>query len=396
MVQHWEVVGGSDKGGILVRAGQATTSEQLPQRLATGALVEQLELAAERLNFRKLSGDGPETGWVSIALKDKALLEKRDAPAAKAAAAVPSATAATASTASAAPAALAAPATEEPWSVKTGDYYVTLGVVFKKPGDDPQTQKMLKLTRKVGSIVHTTGKVWKGPTGGFWVELDISAGDSGAGEKPGYVLIDGNGFGTPGPCLQMANIEDGAPLVLKVLKPAGATAWDKMDEDKDIVVLQKTPISEVRTVIGMLFGVKTETVTVYGPSGGPLKDDSTVGDSGFDQHAKVKFESTEKALNLIVMTPVEEYEGQKLVDLPVKDSWTVGQAKELLCKLVGLEKKQMIVAKGKMGQRVSEDAHLSDGTLISAVGYKDGDEFAFIYLGGDLAVELAPFLARRK
>ena len=45
----WEVVGGGDKGGILVRAGQATSSEQLAERLATGALVEQLQLIGERL-----------------------------------------------------------------------------------------------------------------------------------------------------------------------------------------------------------------------------------------------------------------------------------------------------------------------------------------------------------
>lgn len=72
------------------------------------------------------------------------------------------------------------------------------------------------------SALETDGKAWilqlrrvlraemglrKGPTGGFWVELD-TAGDSGAGEKPGYVLIDGAGFGTPGPCLQKASKEE--------------------------------------------------------------------------------------------------------------------------------------------------------------------------------------------
>ena len=36
----------------------------------------------------------------------------------------------------------------------------------------------------------------------------MSSGDSGAGEKPGYVMIDASGFGTPGPCLQKAYVED--------------------------------------------------------------------------------------------------------------------------------------------------------------------------------------------
>ena len=40
------------------------------------------------------------------------------------------------------------------------------------------------------------------------MELDTSSGDSGAGEKMGYVLIDGSGFGTPGPCLQKASKEE--------------------------------------------------------------------------------------------------------------------------------------------------------------------------------------------
>ena len=41
---------------------------------AAGAVVEQVgELQGERLCFRKISGAGPETGWVSIRVKDKQL-----------------------------------------------------------------------------------------------------------------------------------------------------------------------------------------------------------------------------------------------------------------------------------------------------------------------------------
>merc|ERR1719382_1949756 len=53
---RWEVVGGSDKGGILVREGLDTKSTQLPERLATGAFVEEVELEGERLHYKKLSG----------------------------------------------------------------------------------------------------------------------------------------------------------------------------------------------------------------------------------------------------------------------------------------------------------------------------------------------------
>ena len=76
---RWKVVGGGDKGGILVREKKETSSEQLDARLATHAVVEELQLSGERLNFRKIEGEGPETGWVSIRLKGKELLVPLDA-----------------------------------------------------------------------------------------------------------------------------------------------------------------------------------------------------------------------------------------------------------------------------------------------------------------------------
>lgn len=69
------MVGGGDKGGVLVRQGKALTSEQLPQRLSTGALVKELKLEGDRLQFQLTeTGTGPATGWVSLKLKDKELL----------------------------------------------------------------------------------------------------------------------------------------------------------------------------------------------------------------------------------------------------------------------------------------------------------------------------------
>lgn len=73
--KRWCVVGGVDKGGILVRTGQETSSPEAASRLATGALVRQEELVGDRLSYTKLSGDGPETGWVSVKLKEKILME---------------------------------------------------------------------------------------------------------------------------------------------------------------------------------------------------------------------------------------------------------------------------------------------------------------------------------
>eukprot|EP00931_Biecheleriopsis_adriatica_P004620 TRINITY_DN106261_c0_g1_i1.p1 TRINITY_DN106261_c0_g1~~TRINITY_DN106261_c0_g1_i1.p1 ORF type:complete len:591 (+),score=117.41 TRINITY_DN106261_c0_g1_i1:29-1774(+) len=74
LVRHWKVVGGVGKGGIIVREGADLQSEQLEERLSTGAFVEAKERIGERLRYVRLTGSGPETGWVSIRLAHKELL----------------------------------------------------------------------------------------------------------------------------------------------------------------------------------------------------------------------------------------------------------------------------------------------------------------------------------
>ena len=59
---------------IIVREKRDLQSLQLEERLSTGALVEQTELIGDRLHFSKVSGSGPETGWVSIRMASKDLL----------------------------------------------------------------------------------------------------------------------------------------------------------------------------------------------------------------------------------------------------------------------------------------------------------------------------------
>jgi len=64
-------------------------SPEAPSRLSTGALILQLAKEGERLQYRLLSGTGPETGWVSLKVSGKDLLAPRgeEAPAAEAGAA---------------------------------------------------------------------------------------------------------------------------------------------------------------------------------------------------------------------------------------------------------------------------------------------------------------------
>lgn len=71
----WEVVGGRDTGGVLVRIEQDLKSaEASPSRLSCGSMVKELFLVGTRLKFELISGCGPNTGWVTTKLADKDLL----------------------------------------------------------------------------------------------------------------------------------------------------------------------------------------------------------------------------------------------------------------------------------------------------------------------------------
>ncbi|CAE7942082.1 unnamed protein product [Symbiodinium necroappetens] len=74
MASFWEVVGGADKGGILVREGQSLKSSELPGRLSTGAVLGELERAGERLRYCLLKGTGPAEGWISLKVAGKDLV----------------------------------------------------------------------------------------------------------------------------------------------------------------------------------------------------------------------------------------------------------------------------------------------------------------------------------
>lgn len=69
----WIIVGGADKGGIIVRAGVAVSSAKEDERLGYGALVQKLGLMGDRLHYKLISGSGPKDGWISTRLATKAL-----------------------------------------------------------------------------------------------------------------------------------------------------------------------------------------------------------------------------------------------------------------------------------------------------------------------------------
>jgi len=136
--------------------------------------------------------------------------------------------------------------------VVDGDYWVMQGQLFKKPGTCPETPKVVKLTRPVGSIVKTTGKTWTGPSGGEWVELDATS------EKPGWLLVEGPGFNVAGPMLEQATPGQMEPLVLKLFSMITSS------ELCDICVHTSQTIAKVKQWVGLRdpHGLKPSKVLV--------------------------------------------------------------------------------------------------------------------------------------
>merc|ERR1711907_815588 len=72
--RRWVVVGGANTGGINVQSGSQVLSEDLEERLATGAMIEQIDMQDGKVLFQKINGDGPMCGWATVAFDGAPLL----------------------------------------------------------------------------------------------------------------------------------------------------------------------------------------------------------------------------------------------------------------------------------------------------------------------------------
>jgi len=72
----WEVVGGGDRGGIIVRPSYQLGTTRLPCKLSVGSIVKQLELCESRLFYLLLKGGGPRSGWVTTHTESEHFLRK--------------------------------------------------------------------------------------------------------------------------------------------------------------------------------------------------------------------------------------------------------------------------------------------------------------------------------
>jgi len=87
----WQVVGGAERGGVLVyqtaagagpTRGRSAASELAMarlslDRLSSGALIRELALVGKRLKYELVEGSGPKEGWVSARMHDKDLVVRR-------------------------------------------------------------------------------------------------------------------------------------------------------------------------------------------------------------------------------------------------------------------------------------------------------------------------------
>lgn len=101
------------------------------------------------------------------------------------------------------------------------EYRVLQGQVIKRLGADPaHARKIVGCEKRVGSKVRTTGRLWTGPQGGEWVELDSSAASVAKLANPAWLLVEGPGFHLAGPLLERVCPGEEEPLVLSVRSPA--------------------------------------------------------------------------------------------------------------------------------------------------------------------------------
>eukprot|EP00404_Azadinium_spinosum_P021614 CAMPEP_0180619772 /NCGR_PEP_ID=MMETSP1037_2-20121125/34268_1 /TAXON_ID=632150 /ORGANISM="Azadinium spinosum, Strain 3D9" /LENGTH=308 /DNA_ID=CAMNT_0022639853 /DNA_START=1 /DNA_END=927 /DNA_ORIENTATION=+ len=138
------------------------------------------------------------------------------------------------------------------------EYRVLQRGLIKKVGEDPAVAGAVKLARQVGSTVFTTGRTWTGPRGGTWVELDSLT------ERPGWLLVEGPGFGTPGPLLQKVEVGEEAPLLLRVEQPTRVED-PSLIEYRDFVVSPSAKVREAKRWIALVWGFNPNQLIIARP-----------------------------------------------------------------------------------------------------------------------------------
>lgn len=117
-------------------------------------------------------------------------------------------------------------------------YQVLHDICFRKDGADPENAGIRKVKRSTGTPLSCTDRRWRGPSGGFWAEL--AARD---GQKPGWVLVEGPGFGIDGPILSK-----GLSLPLPETKVVAAVTPAIVPKPKALANAAAAPTAAMKSV----------------------------------------------------------------------------------------------------------------------------------------------------
>jgi len=143
-----------------------------------------------------------------------------------------------------------------------GEYRVLQGVVFKKPGADPTTDKGIRKVQAVGSTMRTTGNIFTGKNESEWVELDSP-------DTPGWVLVQGPGVGMPGPLLQKVEPNQEAPFIMRTTSPKAIIKDPDTDEqtlrERKFVIQPSASMTEVKAWLSLLFKLNVSKLRILKP-----------------------------------------------------------------------------------------------------------------------------------
>jgi hypothetical protein len=97
-------------------------------------------------------------------------------------------------------------------------------------------------------------------------------------------------------------------------------------------------------------------------------------------HVDVQVPVPDEPVSLVFLRPDD---GTFMFTLHARMTTTIGEAKQAVCSATGLKERAMILARGKMGQRIAdaEDNVYRDEETLYECGFCDGDEPGYMYLG---------------
>merc|ERR1719229_221049 len=173
--------------------------------------------------------------------------------------------------------------------------------MFFKKSRDPTAKRIIKTKRQVGTSICTTGREYRGPAGGLWVEVDPERNPN----EEGWTLVSGPGFGIVGPLLVDPEILDERHVTIKV-------RWLKDPHIFECVMPVSATIGHLVNVFSVRTGLNPKEVIFTkglpgkSPRGEPLPLDYTPTKDVLHNHMTIQEANICDTLNLIYLGHFDE------------------------------------------------------------------------------------------